>query len=469
MIDYKNNGIAVTLTRKKKNKKDLSNRPIYWRVTYKRKWRLFFTGFSFTAEEWDEFLNKQLRKHKDTKETLQNYFDNTLQPLIKKFAENNSFSFVALENKLKRKDHQNISVNEAFKYKIDALVENNKIGNATIYSSTINALMKFKHYKRLRKNADKGAFIKQCIECKHISVGKKALNITAKIVFEEITPEFLTECERFWLDIKIAHGTIGIYMRTLRAIIKNEEGEKPYINSEEYPFGKKRGKYDIPEGGRREVALEIEGIWGIEDFKTDIDSLILARDVIVFMYYGNGMNFGDFCRLRYEDIDAPTQEIVFQRKKTLRDGEKPTYIYVPLLPPMVEIINRHGNKKQNGYIFPFLNGIDPTSENEDKIKEAINSALAPINSSLKIIAEKLELDPELSTSYSRNSYITHLTTEMYVNPIVVKKMVGHSTKKDVTAGYVNLTPKKRREINSKLLNPNKKYTTINSGKAVEVG
>ena len=55
---------------------------------------------------------------------------------------------------------------------------------------------------------------------------------------------------------------------------------------------------------------------------------------------------------------------------------------------------------------------------------------------------------------------------MYVNPIVVKKMVEHSTKKDVTAGYVNLTPKKKREINSKLLKPNKRYTSINSGKAV---
>ena len=148
MIDYKNNGIGVKLIRKK-NKRELI-RPIYWQVTYKRTRRLFYTGFSCTAEEWDEFLNKQLRKHKETKETLQNYFDETLKPLIKKFAENNSFSFVALENKLKRKDHQNINVNEAFKYKIEALVENNKIGNATIYSSTINALMKFKHYKRLR-------------------------------------------------------------------------------------------------------------------------------------------------------------------------------------------------------------------------------------------------------------------------------------------------------------------------------
>lgn len=47
-------------------------------------------------------------------------------------------------------------------------------------------------------------------------------------------------------------------------------------------------------------------------------------------------------------------------------------------------------------------------------------------------------------------------------------MVGYSTKKDVTAGYVNLTPKKRKEINSKLLNPNKKYTTIIQSKIYEI-
>jgi len=44
-------------------------------------------------------------------------------------------------------------------------------------------------------------------------------------------------------------------------------------------------------------------------------------------------------------------------------------------------------------------------------------------------------------------------------------MIGHSTKKDVTAGYVNLNAKKRREMNLKLLNPKKKYTrSIPAGK-----
>ena len=129
---------------------------------------------------------------------------------------------------------------------------------------------------------------------------------------------------------------------------------------------------------------------------------------------------------------------------------------------MIEIINRQGNDSQEGYIFPFLNGIEPTENNENLIKRETRLKWEPINSSLKKIANELSLDPEISTSYTRNSYITHLTSELLINPIVVKKMVGHSTKKDVTAGYVNLTVKKRREINLKLINPEKKYNTINS-------
>jgi len=466
MIHYRNNGIGVKLIRKKTTKEDLNERRIYWQITYNRKSVLYFTGSSFTAQEWDDLIHKQLRKHKETKETLQNFFDKTLRPLIDEFAENNSFSFEAFDNKLMGGGEHTITVNEAFQNKIDLLENEYKIGNASIYRTTLNALMRFEHYKLLKRNDDKTAFITCCIESKYISVGKNTLNIIEEISFDEITPEFLMECEKFWLDIGISHATIGIYMRTLRAIINNNKGEEPYISQNKYPFGIKGGKYTIPEGGRRNIALPIEDIWKIENYETDNEGLATARDIFVFMFYCNGLNFGDLCRLRYENIDAPSEEIIFQRKKTLRKGEKPTFIYAPMLPPMVEIINRQGNKDQEEYIFPFLNGIEPTGKNERKIKEVINLSLDPINSSLKIIANQLELDPEISTSYTRNSYITHLVSEMFVNPIVVRKMVGHSTKKDVTAGYVNLTAKKRREINMKLLNPEKKYLAINIGRKV---
>lgn len=251
-------------------------------------------------------------------------------------------------------------------------------------------------------------------------------------------------------------------MRTLRAIINNSAGEEPYLTGINYPFGINGSKYEIPEGGRRNIAMPIEDIWKIENYETNNEALVTARDIFVFMFYCNGLNFGDLCRLTFENIDAPRNEIIFQRKKTLRKGEKPTFIYVPILPPMMEIINRKGNQSHDGYLFPFLNSIEPVESNEKIIKKQIRFALEPINTSLKYIANELDLDPEISTSYTRNSYITHLTSELLIDRLVVRMMVGHSTKKDVTAGYVKLTPKKRREINMKLINPEKTYSTINT-------
>ena len=466
MIHYRNNGIGLKLIRKKTTKDDSEERRIYWQITYQRKSVLYYTGRSFTADEWNDILNKNLRKHKQVKEGYQNYFNYTLKPIIDDLIEHNNFSFDAFETKLSGKGDEEISVNEAFQQKIEFLESEFRVGSSGVYKATIKALMRFKHFKQLKNRADKNAFIALCREKRHVTIGKDVLDIEHTIRFEEITPGFLEECEKFWFETEISPATMGIYMRTLRAIVNNNRGDKPYIDAEKYPFGVSRGKYAIPEGGRREIALSIEQIWKIENYQTENVTLATARDIFVFMFYCNGLNFGDLCRLRFENIDVSNNEIVFQRKKTLRKTAKPTFIYVPILLPMIEIINRQGNKDQNGYIFPFLNGIEPIDSNERKIINAMGLNLDPINTSLKQIANELGLDPELSTSYTRNSYITHLTSELLVNPIVVRKMVGHSTRKDVTAGYVKLTAKKRREINMKLLNPEKTYTAINSGRVI---
>jgi integrase/recombinase XerD len=464
MIDYTFHGVKVALIGKIKNRESNAENPIYWRITYQRKLAYYFTGLKFDEKEWDDFLNRKMQKHRKFKETLQSFFEITLRPVIDELAVNNSFSFEALDALLNNRT--TVSVNEAFEKKIESLEMEYSIGNASIYRTTLNALKRFKYYQTLRNRKEKEEFIQICTKNKYKSKGKNKLDVQVNIQFEELTPSFFNECETFWRETEITDSTIGLYMRTIRALINNKEGETPYISEKQYPFGTKRGKYIIPEGGRREIALSIEDIWRIEDFETDHPQLLLAKDIFAFMFYCNGLNFGDLCRLRYENIDAPSGEIVFQRKKTLRKGGKPTFIYAPMLPPMVEIINRQGNKEQYGYIFPFLNGVEPTIQNERNIKRQINFALDPINSSLKQIATALELDPNISTSYTRNSYISHLVSEMFVNPIIVRKMVGHSTKKDVTAGYVNLTAKKRLEINLKLLNPEKRYAVINSGRVI---
>jgi hypothetical protein len=54
-----------------------------------------------------------------------------------------------------------------------------------------------------------------------------------------------------------------------------------------------------------------------------------------------------------------------------------------------------------------------------------------------------------------------MISEEYLNEIIIKQMVGHSTR-DVTSKYNTLTPDKRREINSRLLNPAKDYSNVMS-------
>jgi hypothetical protein len=52
-----------------------------------------------------------------------------------------------------------------------------------------------------------------------------------------------------------------------------------------------------------------------------------------------------------------------------------------------------------------------------------------------------------------------MISEEYLNEIIIKQMVGHSTR-DVTSKYNTLTPDKRREINSRLLNPERNYSNV---------
>jgi len=464
-IYYSNNELTAYLMRDVRKRDAEGDCPLRWCITYRRQRVYYSSGKMLNGKDWEvfdnanekDFVNGNAKHLKELKDDLTKYFEDTLKPIIRDLSGN--FSFDALNRKLGRSDIT--TVNDAFNSKIAALSDAYKVGNAGVYLSTIKALMRFKHYKGLRSKAAKELFIDDCINKKHNTRGKNVLSVTADIYFDDITVKFLNDCENFWAETGIKNATIGIYMRTLRAVINNK-GDDPYLTGNKYPFGE--NKYQIPEGSRRNIALPIEDIWKIEDFQSDNQSLIFARDIFVFMFYCNGLNFGDLCRMQYKDIDSATGEIKFIRKKTRDTGKKgsPQPIYAPLLPPMIEIINRHGNDRQEGYIFPILNGIERLDKNESQIKKAINLGLIPLNNALKVIAAQLGLDGNLSTAYARNSYVTHLISELYISEIFVKQMVGHSTAKNVTAGYNNPTPKKRREINSKLMNPQKQYNTINA-------
>lgn len=171
MIDFTLNGVKITLVRKvKQNNSD--EQPIYWRITYRRKQVYYFTGFRFSESEWDDFNNRSLRKHKQIKDLLNTYFDKTIKPIAEELAIANSFSFEIFERRLSDGGTQDLSINEAFENKIKTLENEFKVGNASIYRTTLKALMRFKHYTFKRTKKEKKNFIDHCIEKKHITLGK---------------------------------------------------------------------------------------------------------------------------------------------------------------------------------------------------------------------------------------------------------------------------------------------------------
>lgn len=454
-FEYSNNGVTVSLFLNIHNKKADGTSPVNWRIAYNNKRRMFQTGLFYSLDEWAEFCEMGRLKHKDIKLDLDRYLRNVIKPTIKDLIEENSFTLDAFIRGIEGGNKD--SFTDALQARIKELRRSNKVGNADLYQATYNALQRFTHYKSLR-GKNKMDFLQKCIDNRNITTGKNKITVEERdIYFTDLTPKFIDECSQFWYQTGVSSSTVSMRMRNIRTIINNDG--KPILKGASYPFGRSKDKYKIPLGARRNVYLPINDIWKLEDYDTNYVSLDLARDMFLFMFYGNGMNFKDLCLLKYSDITFD-KEIKFFREKVVVEDPEP--IFIPLIPPLVDIINRQGNKEQNGYIFPFLNGIK--QHDEVSIKEITRRSLGNINSNLKIIASKLDINTEITTNWARHSYISHLANEEMLNDTTIKRMVGHSTKKDVTAGYNHLNPKKRLSINSRLINPDRKYNVVGAVK-----
>lgn len=410
---YSNNGITAYLMRDIRKKDSEGQCPLRWCVTYKRNRRYYSTGISLNLKDWELFevsensdfnFKTKARHLKENKNDLEVYFENKLKPIVKELADN--FTFEGLGNKLGKSDISNL--NEAFQAKIDDLYENDRVNYAESFKSTLKSIEDFS--------------------------GKD-------INFNSITPDFLRKYEKHLLNSGKTVTTVGFYMRNLRVII-NGNGE-PYLKGGKYPFGVGGYKYTIPKGERREMALELGQIHMIQVHRCEPSSEIY-RNMWVFSFYGNGINMTDICRLKYSEIQ--NGEITFVRKKTKNKRRTVVRIYIPITRPIQDIINKHGNKNKDGYIFPFLNGI----ETEKQIVRKIADVTKNVNETIRHITKELNL-PEGITAYStRHSYVTILE-RLNVPRIFIQNSLGHTTE-SVTDNYSKMAERELRfKYNSFLL------------------
>lgn len=234
---------------------------------------------------------------------------------------------------------------------------------------------------------------------------RKSLNTYHKrkqLEFAEVDVAFLEGYEAWMLDQGKSVTTIGIYLRSLRAIL-NQGIQNGILHQSQYPFGK--GRYQIPASRNVKKALTISDIKLIAGYqpKSEIESKY--RDYWLFIYLCNGMNIKDMALLRFENIDG--DKLNFIRAKTRRTTKQDQKtISVPLLSPTLAIIKRWGNRKRNlqTFLFPILN----KKQSEAQQLAAIKQETKQINKYMRRIGAKLGIEKDITTYTARHTFSTVL-------------------------------------------------------------
>ena len=214
------------------------------------------------------------------------------------------------------------------------------------------------------------------------------------------------------------------------------------IKESQYPFGK--GKYEVPSGSGRKLALTLEQIKKLITYTDGTKATEMYRDLWFFSYLCNGINFRDMVFLQYSNII--NGEICFIRAKTARNTKYGKIIHAVITPEMQTIINKWGNTdiSPNNYIFPFAKGTEDPFEKVKLIREIVTEC----NQILRKITNATGI-PRITTYSARHSYATVLKRSG-VNIAYISESLGHSNI-TITENYLASFEVDERRKNSALL------------------
>lgn len=361
------------------------------KITYNRKRKYFSTGVDLTPKEFETvFYGKRKTEEQKEIKTKVEYFEKKATDVIKVL---NVFSFDAFEQMYLDQRNTANSVSFAFDKYITNLKLENRLGTAESYECAKNSIDKF----------------------------------NSKLTLAEVTPTFLKKYENWMLKKEKSISTVGIYLRSLRAVYNLQN-----IDRSVYPFGTGKNKYTIPTSKNTKKALTLEEIGKIYNYEAEPNSTKeMAKDYWLFLYLCNGMNVKDFCLLKWENIEG--KMLSYKRAKTERSQRESKYISVALKPESLAIIKKWGRKSINkdAFIFPHLNN----EMNETQKRATYHQLTKTINKYVKQIAKELEINKNVTTYFARHSFATVLKRSG-AKIEMISELLGHSNV-GVTESYLD--------------------------------
>lgn len=373
MYRFHKDGVSVLTVIDKRRPKNNGLYPVKIEVVYRRRQKYYPTGQDMDSEEWESIWKR--RRISDKIIGIERNF-NKIRTAVDSLTEKGRFCFTALDIKI---GNIYVTVNEALIKKMDQFYTEGKINTYYRYRSTLHAIEK----------------------CK----GRN-------ICFDDISIGWLKSCESVWKKDGMNCTTINIYMNTLRCVCR-EALETGLMHEGVWPF--KKGGYQIPTGRKRTLALTKEQISKIILWKGD-DDLCYWRDLWLFSYLCNGINFRDMLFLKYGDISDG--EISFVRSKTSKT------VKAVVTPMMESIMERRGNGlcgPRDRTIFKHASGKESAFETARLVRVAIISC----NKALGHIADELGI-PHFTTYSARHSFATILKKNG-VDIHFISESLGHTS------------------------------------------
>ncbi|GAB3169711.1 site-specific integrase [Telluribacter humicola] len=361
--------------------------PLKLRVTHNNIRRYYSIGVDLTEEQFEKLKSPKLRDEelKLIKGKIKG-FEVKAETVFKEMT---VFTFTDFEKRYfpKKEEPKKSDVYGILEDYIKKLHNEDRISTAESYTSTLRSLRSYK----------------------------------SKLSFEDVTPTFLTHYEKHMLSKGRTSTTVGIYLRSLRTIY-NIAIDSGIIGKDSYPF--RKNKFSIPAGRNIKKALTINEIEKIFNYETKGGSSEnWSKDLWIFSYLCNGLNFKDIARLRYENIDGDRLTIHRAKTKlTTKSNQKPIVIY--LTDHAKQIIQKWGNKPETPgtYIFNILHSqVSPERE-----RKLVQQLIKLVNKYMSRIGKTLDISKPISTYSARHSFSTVLKRSGAPTEFISESL-GHSS------------------------------------------
>lgn len=408
---------------KRKSKKNTSNLfPVKLQLysTITRKQKFYTTGVDLQKDDFDDIFNsdKNVRGEKnETKIYLQSIVNRANE--VAKDIDN--FTFEVFEKKMFRSKDATINIEYHYKNKIKTLKSFDQISTASNYDSSLKSLSTF-------------------LDSKNKS---KIKNLT----FYDITSGWLNKYESFMVnDSGKSYTTVSMYLRALRTIFNDAINDNE-IKQETYPFGKGKGKYQIPTTTGKKKALTLQQLKVLFEAETETPEEEKAKDFWFFSYACNGMNIKDIALLKYKNLEG--DKIKYYRAKTINTKKgNLKEINVFTNEYSKSIITKYGNSNTNSdqVVFPIVKSTDDAAEQKRKIKNFVSL----INLHFNKIAKREGFEFKISSYWARHSFAT-VSIQKGASMEFISEALNHSSL-NVTKGYfAGFEDETKKEFANKLM------------------